>query len=639
MLYILFLYMVGLLFPTDQYQNAQSALFPIFVEDKIGFIDSTGRVVIQPRFRAANNFSEGLCAVRIDGLYGFIDGTGKTVIPLQYDYATYFKEDLAIVYKNGKAFFIDKDGNKAFNFSFEGASAFEGGRSFVHTKTGKKGVIDRTGKLVIDTLYRELSPFVNGFAIAEGIHHQPYESEKGPQKLEIGIIDSNGVLTVPFGKYSELSDMSEGFVVFKLPAKRNERDAREGIIDCRGNVVYLMPDHSGWIDGGVHQGIFRLNLPKSKRSDVYNDVYFDLKGKKIFGDKNFQYGEDFSDGRAFVEDDKRVSVIDRTGRFIVREKFLSASANGFEHGRALVRTSEGWGVIDTTGTYILKPVFPQASEATLINDVVIINESKYYDSVVDYKHSVISLKGEVIISGQLQYVDHNGFVNGLLRAVKDNLFLYYNMNGDIVWEQELWDPALPHPFNIDFMTRGYFCAPYEFTGHGSSGENSATRKIGVFNDFQSGVLSVVAKPTETVVISKVRKGMRVYIANMSSDTISFNAQDSRLNMKVQAKDFEGNWRDIEYLPSSWCGNSYHITQLPSDHFWQFDAPVYQGIFPTVLRIELEYIDPAKSPNEPQRHNKNVRFIYSNEFMGSINPGQLWRKEGYRPNGIMDPYNE
>jgi hypothetical protein len=34
-----------------------------------------------------------------------------------------------------------------------------------------------------------------------------------------------------------------------------------------------------------------------------------------------------------------------------------------------------------------------------------------------------------------------------------------------------------------------------------------------------------------------------------------------------------------------------------------------------------------------------KFIYSNEIETSINKGQLTKKEGHKPNGIMDPYND
>lgn len=47
----------------------------------------------------------------------------------------------------------------------------------------------------------------------------------------------------------------------------------------------------------------------------------------------------------------------------------------------------------------------------------------------------------------------------------------------------------------------------------------------------------------------------MYVVNNTTNKITFNAQDSRLYMKMQAKDSAGEWKDIEYLPSSWCGNS------------------------------------------------------------------------------------
>jgi hypothetical protein len=31
------------------------------------------------------------------------------------------------------------------------------------------------------------------------------------------------------------------------------------------------------------------------------------------------------------------------------------------------------------------------------------------------------------------------------------------------------------------------------------------------------------------------------------------------------------------------------------------------------------------------------MLYSEEFSGSVNPGQFWRKMGYSPHGLMDPY--
>jgi hypothetical protein len=98
---------------------------------------------------------------------------------------------------------------------------------------------------------------------------------------------------------------------------------------------------------------------------------------------------------------------------------------------------------------------------------------------------------------------------------------------------------------------------------------------------------------------------------------------------------KGIWKDIEYLPSSWCGNSYHTLTLEKMNYWAFTTPKYEGEIKTKLRIELKYLDPKEKSGK--RRNRKEMTIYSNEFEGSINPGQFWNKQPYYPNGIMDPY--
>ena len=67
-------------------------LLPITENGYYGYIDTTGRVVIAPRFHAAEIFSGGLAAAREGGLYGYIDTTGRYVIPPQFDYAEAVEE-------------------------------------------------------------------------------------------------------------------------------------------------------------------------------------------------------------------------------------------------------------------------------------------------------------------------------------------------------------------------------------------------------------------------------------------------------------------------------------------------------------------------------------------------------------------
>ena len=65
--------------------------------NKYGFIDKSGKVVIEPQFDSASNFSEGFACVEKDGKWGFIDKSGKVVIEPQFDDADAFSEGLAVV--------------------------------------------------------------------------------------------------------------------------------------------------------------------------------------------------------------------------------------------------------------------------------------------------------------------------------------------------------------------------------------------------------------------------------------------------------------------------------------------------------------------------------------------------------------
>jgi hypothetical protein len=97
-----------------------------------------------------------------------------------------------------------------------------------------------------------------------------------------------------------------------------------------------------------------------------------------------------------------------------------------------------------------------------------------------------------------------------------------------------------------------------------------------------------------------------------------------LNIIREALDRSGNWQPVEYLPSSWCGNSYHRVALPSGQQWDFVAPVYAGSYETRMRFVLEEKD---------------RVITSNEFTGFVDESQFERDQPLVSGGIMDPYSD
>ena len=140
-------------------------------KDAWGYIDQTGKLIFKTGTRSdrAYVFSDGLAIVVNDYDFGFMDRTGKVVIETRFNYAEDFSEGLAPVRVrvNNKWDYddlwgyIDKSGEMLIPPRFTGADRFEGGLAKVQIRTKKRmegsdlyslGYIDRTGKVVWSTV-------------------------------------------------------------------------------------------------------------------------------------------------------------------------------------------------------------------------------------------------------------------------------------------------------------------------------------------------------------------------------------------------------------------------------------------------------------------------------------------------------
>lgn len=179
--------------------------------------------------------------------------------------------------------------------------------------------------------------------------------------------------------------------------------------------------------------------------------------------------------------------------------------------------------------------------------------------------------------------------------------------------------------NIDFMLRGHIYAKSSiedttaFGGFGRS--DNLPKKINENLTLASSGLLLKIDTTQTVTINDKYNGYKLYLANKTDTIIRLEASDSRLSVLAEVV-YKGKWNPIEYLPSSWCGNSYHNVYLKQNEYWEFDIPKFTGKIKTKLRYKLIL--------------SRDKYLYSNEIRTSINKGQLEIMEGHGPNGIMDP---
>lgn len=149
-------------------------------EGDFGYIDKKGKYVINPQFEEAWQFKNGKAAVLMGDEWGFIDKKGKYIINPQFETASIFNGHCAAVRQGDKWGFIDEDGKFVINPQFEGTAGFLFGEDYALVMSNEKfGFIDREGKYVINPQFKLATWFVDGIALAKSGEKWGVINEKG----------------------------------------------------------------------------------------------------------------------------------------------------------------------------------------------------------------------------------------------------------------------------------------------------------------------------------------------------------------------------------------------------------------------------------------------------------------------------
>ncbi len=329
-------------------------LFPVEDKGRGGFINQNGRVVIPLCFDAVGDFSEGLARFERDKKWGYIDMAGKVVIEPRFPWAQEFSEGLARVQVSGlqlganaKWGFIDKTGSVVIderqetsfgehsNIGSDSAeSAFHDGLAVIEVG-GKKGYIDRTGKIAIPPEFTYVYPFSEGMAAVT-------KSASGDDGW--GYIDKTGKWVID-PQFEWGSSFNQGLA--SVNRKHNC-----GYVNTTGTMVLQPPVSAGETDCATVWGDFVDGLSRWKFGKKYG--YIDRNGKTVIKPR-FDLTFHFSEGLAAVVIGGKWGYIDSTGKMVI-EPMTAMRAEDFHHGLAFVSTKDGkYGYIDKTGKYVWTP--------------------------------------------------------------------------------------------------------------------------------------------------------------------------------------------------------------------------------------------------------------------------------------------
>lgn len=312
------------------------ALFVIIVNDKRGYIDANGRIVIKPQFDGASPFSEGLAVVATSEngyAEGYIDLTGKEIIKPQFDKATEFSEGRALVgFDQTK-----KEIRVGDRTVFVGASH----PSYLW------GYIDKTGKYIV------APTFPNALGFSEGLAAVQLPEGKW------GYIDKAGSFVIK-PQFQSASRFSDGLACVM-------RDGKYGFIDRTGKIV-ISPRFTG--AGEFTEGLAPVRIGGKVLNPGFGMVIGPLGGRYVYIDKtgkevitlghDVEDAQPFSDGLAAVEIKGYWGFIDKRGKIVIAPRY--GGQPSFSEGLAFVAIKDGGGIgfIDKTGAIALKANFALA---------------------------------------------------------------------------------------------------------------------------------------------------------------------------------------------------------------------------------------------------------------------------------------
>lgn len=201
---------------------------------RCGFIDRAGEPVVRPVYTEVRPFSDGLAQVRdAEGLAGYVDGSGELVIPPQFNGSQPgdFNEGLApAAYPGTKFGFIDRLGHFAVRPQFDGAGVFNEGLAPV-LAGDRMGYVDREGRFVIPARFVWAQSFSDGLAAASDCYGAAVALRAGAgEPCGFGFIDKTGKFVI-----AQQFDLAESFFGGLAPVLL--RGGR-GYVDREGKLVW-----------------------------------------------------------------------------------------------------------------------------------------------------------------------------------------------------------------------------------------------------------------------------------------------------------------------------------------------------------------------------------------------------------------
>jgi hypothetical protein len=375
---------------------------PTRINNKWGFIDTSGNWIIKPQFESCEPFIEGMSLYSENGLFGFINTKGEIIIEAIYEDADAFNNGLAIVNSGEKYGVLNRFGVEKVAFDYEDIGEFINGVAYA-SKKGKYGYINEEGFVVVPFIYDLAFSFNNRKALVKrggkfGVVDlennwiipfnydwiEPYFSDsliKVRIDKNLGLINIFGEVILPI-EYDQIGKInSELLIVVK--------DSKVGYVNAKGdNIIPLIYESDPFI---MDWGEFKDGLARIKIKHKMGLI--DTSGERIIP-AIFEKIGDFEGDLFPVKKRGKWGYSDLKIKLKISYKFDEAYP--FHGGIAKVRKKNSWGFIDENAKELIPIIY---SKITAIQGLYIVEKDSLF-GMMDYS-------GNEVLSTVFDKIEYN----------------------------------------------------------------------------------------------------------------------------------------------------------------------------------------------------------------------------------------
>lgn len=206
-------------------KDASQLRLPFCHDEKYGFVDGQGAVIVAPIYTWVGDYKEDRALVTMgsypDEKKGFVDGLGHPVGAELYKSAASFSSGLAAasVEQTCTTGYLDLQGNWAIEQRFTSMNDFDGDNALAREANGPFGIIDRSGAWVVEPRWPDAGGHSGQLVVV-------HDGRKW------GAVDLFGETTIPF-KWVELGWPGDGLI----PARRGKK---WGYLDAQGKTAIAL---------------------------------------------------------------------------------------------------------------------------------------------------------------------------------------------------------------------------------------------------------------------------------------------------------------------------------------------------------------------------------------------------------------